>query len=151
MKTQYDICCSSEIQKLARLTYILEKNTFRLKGFTSSQAYTLLELLDTPPLPMKEISERMALDCSTMTRNISKLVDLNLVERRPCPRDKRVIRINLTVEGEKKTREIKEAFIEHFGQIVCRLPKENFDIIFQGINLLTEAFEKEKTLNDKKK
>jgi len=151
MNKNYDVCCGNEIQKLARLTYIMEKNTFKLKGFTSSQAYTLLELLGTPDIPMKEISERMALDCSTMTRNISKLVDLNLVERKICTCDKRVIRISLTSEGERKGKEIREAFTSHFGSLVCRLPKEKFDIIFEGINLLTEVLEKEITSNDKKK
>lgn len=150
MKIKYESCCGSEIQKLARLTYILEKNTFKLKGFTSSQAYTLLELLENGELSMREISERMALDCSTMTRNISKLVDLGLVERCSCDSDRRITRISLSELGRVKTQEIKEAFMEHFGQVVCKLPKEKFDIIFEGINLLTEVLEKERSCNEKK-
>ncbi len=150
MKIKYESCCGSEIQKLARLTYILEKNTFKLKGFTSSQAYTLLELLENGEVSMREISERMALDCSTMTRNISKLVDLGLVERCSCHSDRRITRISLSELGKKKTLEIKEAFMKHFGQVVCKLPKEKFDIIFEGINLLTEALEKERSCNEKK-
>lgn len=150
MKIKYESCCGSEIQKLARLTYILEKNTFKLKGFTSSQAYTLLALLESGELSMREISERMALDCSTMTRNISKLVDLGLVERCSCDSDRRITRISLSELGRVKTMEIREAFMEHFGQVVCRLPKEKFDIIFEGINLLTEALEEERSCNEKK-
>lgn len=150
MKIKYESCCGSEIQKLARLTYILEKNTFKLKGFTSSQAYTLLELLENGEVSMREISERMALDCSTMTRNISKLVDLGLVERCSCDCDRRITRISLSELGRVKTLEIREAFMEHFGQVVCKLPKEKFDIIFEGINLLTEALEKERSCNEKK-
>ncbi len=150
MKIKYESCCGSEIQKLARLTYILEKNTFKLKGFTSSQAYTLLALLEKGELSMREISERMALDCSTMTRNISKLVDLGLVKRCTCDSDRRITRISLSELGRLKTMEIREAFMEHFGQVVCKLPKEKFDIIFEGINLLTEALEKERSCNEKK-
>lgn len=150
MKIKYESCCGSEIQKLARLTYILEKSTFKLKGFTSSQAYTLLELLENGELSMREISQRMALDCSTMTRNISKLVDLGLVERCSCHSDRRITRISLSNLGRVKTQEIKEAFMEHFGQVVCKLPKEKFDIIFEGINLLTEVLEKERSCNEKK-
>ncbi len=150
MKIKYESCCGSEIQKLARLTYILEKNTFKLKGFTSSQAYTLLALLESGELSMREISERMALDCSTMTRNISKLVDLGLVDRCSCDSDRRITRISLSELGRVKTMEIREAFMEHFGQVVCRLPKEKFDIIFEGINLLTEALEEERSCNEKK-
>ncbi|GLI56233.1 hypothetical protein PM10SUCC1_17470 [Propionigenium maris DSM 9537] len=150
MKIKYESCCGSEIQKLARLTYILEKSTFKLKGFTSSQAYTLLELLENGELSMREISQRMALDCSTMTRNISKLVDLGLVERCSCDSDRRITRISLSELGRVKTQEIKEAFMEHFGQVVCKLPKEKFDIIFEGINLLTEVLEKERSCNEKK-
>jgi DNA-binding MarR family transcriptional regulator len=150
MKIKYESCCGSEIQKLARLTYILEKNTFKLKGFTSSQAYTLLALLESGELSMREISERMALDCSTMTRNISKLVDLGLVERCSCHSDRRITRISLSELGRIKTMEIREAFMEHFGQVVCKLPKEKFDIIFEGINLLTEVLEEERSCNEKK-
>jgi len=147
---KYESCCGSEIQKLARLTYILEKNTFKLKGFTSSQAYILLEFLENAEMPMKEISERMALDCSTMTRNISKLVDLGMVKRCSCEDDKRITKISLTSEGKGKALEIKEAFMKHFGDLVCKLPKEKFDIIFEGINLLTEVLEKERGCNEKK-
>lgn len=147
----YDVCCGSEIQKLARLTYILEKNTFKLKGFTSSQAYTLLELLSDGGIPMKEISKKMALDCSTMTRNISKLVDLGLVERASCPQDKRVTKIRLTGLGEEKAKEIKDGFITHFTKVVCKLPKDQFDTIFTGINLLIEALEKETSSDEKTK
>ena len=150
MAKLYEVCCGSEIQKLARLTYILEKNTFKLKGFTSSQAYTLLELLDEEGIAMKEISERMALDCSTMTRNISKLVDSGIVQKCTCQGDRRVTKISLTKEGEIKAREIKDAFLGYFGDIVCRLPKEKFDIIFEGISILTDAFEKERKINEKK-
>lgn len=143
MNDIYDICCGKEIQKLAKLTYILEKNTFKSKGFTSSQANIILELLNKEPINMKSISKKMALDCSTMTRNISKLIELGIVEKKVCDCDKRVIKINLTSKGEKKGEEIKKAFTEHMTKLVCKIPKDKFDVIFEGIGLLTEILEEE--------
>lgn len=136
-----EFCCAQEIQKLANLTRVLEKFTFKRKGLSSSQAYTILEIYNSEELKMSELSELLGLDCSTSTRNIKKLIDLGLVNKKNSDIDKRIVLVFLSEKGKLEAKEIKEDFRERFGKVVCGIPKDKFREIFLGISLLLEFLE----------
>nr|WP_307776190.1 MarR family transcriptional regulator [uncultured Cetobacterium sp.] len=135
-------CCAVEIQKLMRLTHLLEKNAFKMKGVTTSQAYTISELYLNNELTMTELSDRLALDSSTLSRNIQKLIDKGLVKKRVSEEDKRVILISLTCEGKIKALEIRVIFKNNFGKVICNIPEKDFEDIFKGVTLLLDALSK---------
>ena len=66
-------------------------------------AYATLRLLDTEgPLRASTIGERFALDKSTVSRQLSRLIDWGLVERTPDPSDGRAHLVAITPTGHAR-------------------------------------------------
>jgi DNA-binding MarR family transcriptional regulator len=73
-------------------------------------AYGLLALLeDTGPLRASDLVARLGLDKSTVSRQISTLVDLGLVDRAPDPVDGRAQVLTPSAEGSARLGRIREA------------------------------------------
>ncbi|TDV35303.1 MarR family winged helix-turn-helix transcriptional regulator [Actinophytocola oryzae] len=53
------------------------------------------------PIGVGEIADRSGRDYTTISRQVAKLADLGLVERRPSPTDRRVNEAVLSAEGRK--------------------------------------------------
>src|SRR3990170_2934878 len=78
-------------------------------GVTSAQAYTLLALPDEADVSMNELSESMGVANSTMTRMVDQLVRKELVYRRHSEDDRRVVRVELTTQGQKVRHTLERA------------------------------------------
>jgi DNA-binding MarR family transcriptional regulator len=73
-------------------------------------AYGLLALLqDTGPLRASDLVGRLGLDKSTVSRQVSSLVDLGLVDRAPDPDDGRAQVLTPSAEGSARLERIREA------------------------------------------
>ena len=73
-------------------------------------AYAVLALLqDTGPLRAGDLVASLGLDKSTVSRQVSSLVELGLVERAPDPADGRVQVLSPSAEGMARLHRIREA------------------------------------------
>lgn len=80
------------------------------RGLSMSEFAVLEVLLHKGPLPIGEIGQKVLLTSGSMTYVIDKLEERGLLERTPCPEDRRVLYAELTDEGRAL---IEEAFSEH--------------------------------------
>jgi MarR family 2-MHQ and catechol resistance regulon transcriptional repressor len=73
--------------------------------------FAVLEvLLHKGALPIGEVGDQVLLTSGSMTYVIDKLEDRELLHRRPCPEDRRVLYVELTEQGRLL---IEEVFEEH--------------------------------------
>ena len=70
-------------------------------GLTYPQYLAMLILWQEKSASVKELGERLALDSGTMTPLLKRLEQRGLVTRRRDEKDERVVRIELTSEGQK--------------------------------------------------
>ncbi|MCT4589643.1 MAG: MarR family transcriptional regulator [Carboxylicivirga sp.] len=78
----YQECCLYfTANSLARYINAMADDAFRITGLAPSYAHLMLILIEEPGLNQNELSHRMNLKASTMTRFIDKLIGMNLVER----------------------------------------------------------------------
>lgn len=80
-KTFHESCLYFTVNSLARQINEMAEEEFKITGLTPSHAYLMLTLLDEPGLSQNELSQKMNLKASTMTRFIDKLMLKRLVER----------------------------------------------------------------------
>ena len=80
-------------------------------NLTVSQAFHLVSI-PHDGIPMSILAHKLGLDTSTLTRNIQKLENLGLVERKGDSYDKRIQKTILTMRGIKITEEIDEMLLE---------------------------------------
>lgn len=143
---QDDNCCVEEVgqlvQKLVRVFQLFERDQIKVHGFTSSQCYAMLEILKVGCLTMNELSDKMNLDSSTMTRVIDKLVRDELVNRDRDNSDRRVVVVSLTAKGNEAAKQLSSSVNLYYKKIVKNIPDGEVLDILQCVSKLLKAFEK---------
>jgi len=139
-------CCLEEmgelVRRLVRAFQMFERDRIRVMGFTFSQCYTLLEASREDGLSMNDLSERMNLDCSTMTRVVDLLVRDGWLERRRGSDDRRKMLVYLTAEGKSMASRIREDIEAYYREVLGNLPEGRVDEVLGAAMLLQEALRK---------
>ena len=139
-------CCVSEVgelvQRLVRVFQLFERDQIKIHGFTSSQCYTLLELLKQESISMNELSNKMNLDTSTMTRVIDNLVRDGLVKRVRDENDRRFVVVELTPKGQGTAQSLRQSIEAYYQKITENLPPGQTEQVLASVQLLLTAFEK---------
>ena len=88
------------------------QNTFFKPFGISPQQYNILRILNgsNEPLKVQVIKDRMIERSPNATRLMDKLCAKNLIERIPCPGDRRVVHITITDKGKKLLNDISDNF-----------------------------------------
>lgn len=140
------LCCVDEVgdavKRIVRNFQLFERDQIKVLGFTVSQCYCLLELLDEEGITMQELSERMNLNTSTMTRIVDKLVRDGFVERNRSQLDRRVVIVQLTDEGRVSAGQLNGSINNYYEDITRHLPKNRIEEVLDSVSLLMDAFEK---------
>ena len=139
-------CCTEDVgvmtQKLVRVMQIFERDQIKPFGFTTTQCYVLLELKKTENLTMNELSDRMNLKTSTMTRIINNLVRDGYIQRERDPGDRRIVLAKLTEEGIVAANNLDQSIMNYYKKIIENLPKGRVEDVLKSVELLIDAFEK---------
>jgi len=139
-------CCIEEVgdlvQNLVRVFQLFERDQIKVKGFTTTQCYTLLEIYKNGQLSMNDLSEKMNLNSSTMTRILDNLVRDKLVKRDKFQEDRRIVIVKLTNDGVVEAEKLNEALTEYYRKIIDNIPEGQVDNILNSIWTLLTAFNK---------
>lgn len=141
-----DNCCIDEvglmIQKLVRVFQLFERDQIKTYGFTTSQCYTILELYKSGSLTMNELSEKMNLNSSTMTRILDNLVRDKYILRDKDEFDRRIVLVSLTDTGREAARNLDITVKEYYKKIIENIPEGQVEDVLKSVSLLQKAFEK---------
>jgi DNA-binding MarR family transcriptional regulator len=104
----------------------------------------LVQLRDAPgnQLRMQELVNRLAMTASGLSRRISRMEQAGLVERRPCPEDRRGVLVVLTREGMRRYRKavpvhmrgVQRYFLDHLGQGDAEALNSLFSRVLEGLD-----------------
>lgn len=97
---------------------------FKITGLSPSYGYLMLILIDEPGLSQNEISKRMNVKASTMTRFIDKLIVMKYVER---VQEGRATMVFPTEEGKKIKVLIDKALSDLYKKY-CEVLGEEFAV-----------------------
>lgn len=140
------LCCVQDVgdivKRIVRNFALFERDRIKPLGFTMTQCYCLLEIMKKDRLTMQELSEKMNLNTSTMTRIVDKLVRDGYVERKRSETDRRIVTVGLTDKGALSARELNDTINSQYERIVKNLPKGRIDEVLSAVSLLMEALEK---------
>lgn len=145
-KSTDDNCCVDDVgqvvQKLVRVFQLFERDQIKVHGFTTSQCYALLEIYKSGNLTMNEISEKMNLNTSTMTRILDNLVRDRFVQRNRDESDRRIVIISLTERGREMAMRLGNTVNDYYKRIIANIPEGQLENILNSVNVLLDAFEK---------
>ncbi len=110
---------NSKIKALLNIIYTANwissnQNAFFKPFGISPQQFNILRILRGAgdPIKVQTIKERMLERAPNATRLMDKLCDKQLIERLPCPDDRRVVHIQITNKGLDLINEISKEFKE---------------------------------------
>jgi DNA-binding MarR family transcriptional regulator len=112
------------------------------QGVTVAQAYTLLTLPQAGQITMNELSAKMGLASSTMTRMIDQLVTKGLVQRQHDEEDRRVVWVKLTAKGQRVQHTLDRAQRELFEGSLNQISEEERARILHALKSLNDLFER---------
>ena len=101
--------------------------------------YPLLTVLYNDSLGMSELVTRLALDKSTVTRQIDALVRVDLVERHPDPADARARRVALTADGRRRVDAVVAAAVADWRTRLSQWDPEDIRTLTTLLRRLSDA------------
>ena len=113
----------------------LIRNAASQLNLTASQAFHLLSI-PHDGIPISKLAHKLGLDTSTLTRNIQKLENMELIKRNHDSYDKRVQRAVLTEKGENMVELLEKSLLEMNHSIMEQIDldsQENITDILEKI------------------
>ncbi|HWR07239.1 MarR family winged helix-turn-helix transcriptional regulator [Sporomusa sp.] len=129
------------LQRTVRICQLFEREQIKVHGFTSSQCYILLEVLKSGTLTINEISSKMNLEISTITRIMDNLVRDQLLVRNRLSHDKRVVEASLTEKGIHEANKLRESIRDYYKNVISHLPPGHVREVMSAVELLLTAVE----------
>ena len=105
----------------------------------TSEAHVLNELFDAGPLSQQELTRRLRLQKSSMSRLVDSLQDRGWVRRVEHPRDGRSVLVELTAAGRRVAGRLAQARADLFRRLLERLEKEEQDDVVRSLIRLAEV------------
>lgn len=139
-------CCVEDVgnmvRKLVRMFQLFERDQIKVHGFTTTQCYTLLEIDKAGSMTMNELSDRMNLNSSTMTRILDTLVRDGYIQRQKSAEDRRLVLVSLSETGKASAEKLNSSVNAYYKKVMGSIPEGKLDDILQSTDLLVHAFEK---------
>jgi len=130
------------LQKTVRIFQLFEREQIKVHGFTSSQCHLLLEILKHDSLTINELSTKMKLEISTVTRVMDNLVRDKLILRKRSTQDKRIVEALLTEQGKISALKLQDSIEQYYREVISNLPRGHVREVMNSVELLLTALEK---------
>jgi DNA-binding MarR family transcriptional regulator len=108
-------------------------------GVSVAQCHLLLGIEDGQPTSITDLSERLDLDRSTVSRTVEALASRGVVAREEDPQDRRFSKLVLTQEGTETAEQIHRENDQYFTRVFSSIPKERRKDVLEGFELLVKA------------
>jgi len=125
--------------ELVRYNAICDRVCVDELGVTASQGYIILALPETGSLTMNDLSIKMKLANSTMTRMADQLIQKKMIAREADLDDRRIVRVRLTEPGQNVKMRLKKAMQELFSQILADIPEGEREQIIHSLETLNRS------------
>ncbi|NLY67209.1 MAG: MarR family transcriptional regulator [Tissierellia bacterium] len=134
---------------LRKVDYIIRKKGREiLKDFniTIPQFTALQILINNEEMTIGELSQKMALACSTITDLIDRMERNELVIRKRDEKDKRVVRIEVLPKGHQIVEKVLEKRVKFLDSKMKGLTEEQKLSLNEGLKALYDAMQENKKL-----
>ena len=106
---------------------------------TFPQLRTLRILFNEGPINLATLAQLLGVQPSTTGRMVDRLVDAGLIDRRPHPRSRRELVVELTAKGEGVVREVTAHRRAEIAEIVGKMPARDRRGLVRALNAFAAA------------
>jgi len=109
-----------------------------------TEVHTLTAIGTGKAKTMTQVATSLKISVSTLTTAINKLVDKKYVNRFRVPEDRRIVKIELTVEGVEAVQEHEAFHSKMIDDVVAELNEEEQGILLQSLDNLHDFFKRQR-------
>ena len=131
------------LRRLFRRLGFMERDEARCCSMSVSRCQVLVEVGRTENLSLVDLSARMGLEKSTVSRLVDALVEEGLAERRESPLDRRYLSIVLTAEGKELCGQVESRMDAYVASAWDRVPVDLRDKVLESLRILEGVFGKD--------
>jgi DNA-binding MarR family transcriptional regulator len=106
---------------------------------TVSDAHALAELLNSPGIEPLELSRRLGLTKSAVSRLLIRLKRRGQIRQVRNKEDGRAYNLHLTAKGKRTARVIDRESLLMFGRILSSIPEREATVLLNSLPLLIQA------------
>lgn len=117
-----------------------EQSVVKETGYSLAQTHTIEVLGNHGPLRMKELAQKLAITTGTLTVQVDKLVQAQLIERCAHPDDRRSIVVVLTQAGQKIHRQHNQLHLDLVTDLSRNIDPEHQQILQSCLEKMNQEF-----------
>jgi len=103
-----------------------------------SQYVLLYEMAQKENQTMQEVADKTATDITTFSRQVKKLITMELAQKVKCQQDGRIYYLKITEKGKNALTHIQQQMHSYIDEMMNKLTKEEQSLIQQALPLLTK-------------
>jgi DNA-binding MarR family transcriptional regulator len=103
-----------------------------------AQCHAILEIGEAGELNLKDLSARLGLDNSTLSRTVESMVQDGLVERTPSREDRRATVIRLNDKGRAARDRINTTWNQICRDMFRKIPREKHGQLIESVSIVAE-------------
>lgn len=130
------------VSEFVRGLQLSQRDEIVCYGVTLTQCAVIGEVGQAGRLTMNQLSERMSLARSTMTRVVDTLVRKGVLERVRDEQDRRVVGVQLTAEGKELADRLEDCLRGYYLAVLQHVPVEKRGEVLDSLCLLLQAIRK---------
>lgn len=107
-----------------------------------SMAFVLIALSEEEGTPVTKIAPRIGMEPNSLSRILKKLKERSLIIKKADKNDKRMVKIQLTSEGEKLRVIALKVVFKFENNLIENVDKQEIESFFKIVNLVPKAVSK---------
>lgn len=138
-----------KVEQFREFTRLIERKLEMLNAedccncnVTMAQCHALVEIGRREDLSLKELSEILELNKSTVSKTVEDLFKKGLITREQLESDRRAVKINLTDTGRRHFIKIEKDMNDRFREIFDRIPEDKKDSVLNALKIYIDSFDK---------
>lgn len=128
----------AKLREIERTVWIQTKSEALCCGVTMAQCHAIMEIGEAGELNLKDLSARLGLDNSTLSRTVESLVQDGLAERTPSKEDRRAAVIRLNDKGRIARDQINATWNQICRDIFRGIPREKHAQLIESLSMVAE-------------
>jgi DNA-binding MarR family transcriptional regulator len=128
----------AKLREIERAVWIQTKSEALCCGVTMAQCHAIMEIGEAGELNLKDLSARLGLDNSTLSRTVESLVQDGLAERTPSKEDRRATVIRLNEKGRAARDRIHSTWNRICRDMFRGIPRERHAQLIESVSIVAE-------------
>jgi DNA-binding MarR family transcriptional regulator len=127
-----------KLRAIERAVWLQTKSEAFCCGVTMAQCHAIMEIGTAGELNLKDLSARLGLDNSTLSRTVESLVQDELAERTPSSADRRATVIRLNEKGQAARDRINSTWNRICRDMFRSVPREKHEQLIESVSIVAE-------------